>query len=97
MESFFIYSPPAAVRFDLHPHLSSSAFTRGERETGSVRNEAAWFSHHPPLAPAADGLICSLKPRSGRKNYFFIFLLRRQGEGSPGGDGREGGGDLGGV
>lgn len=33
---------------------------------------------------AADGLICSLKPSGSGENYFFMFLLRREGEGLPG-------------
>lgn len=82
----------AAARLDLRPILSSSAFTLGERETGSVGSEAAWFSH-PSFSPspsslsfcwAADGLICSLEPSGSGENYFFMFLLRREGEGLPG-------------
>lgn len=37
-----------------------------------------------PSFSAADGLICSLKPSGSRENNFFMFLLRREGEGLPG-------------
>lgn len=62
--------------------------------------EARLPGFHTSLSPflsfsfcsATDRLICSLKPRGGGENDFFIFLLRRQGEGLPGAmAGREGG------
>lgn len=78
------------------PLLSHSAKERREAL------EARLPGFHTPLSPspsslsfcsAADGLICSLKPSGSGENDFFMFLLRREGEGLPGamaGRGEEG-------
>lgn len=86
--SLYIRHPPpfALTSTRISPPLLSHA-AKERWEVLETRLPGFHTTPHPPtppLAPAADGLICSLKPRGGGENDFFIILLRRQGEGSPG-------------